>query len=363
MTETTDALTELEEVLARHHLRGQWQGDPQRAQNVTETAEHGIYAEPAPLARPHVWKWTMMEPLLKRSLDAMAESKTARRTLSMVNPGLPRGTTQTLITAIQIIHPGETAWVHRHTITALRFVIEGGEEMFTVVDGEPQVMQPYDLILTPGWTWHDHHNETGRPAIWLDALDVPLMHNLNQIFYEEPAAHEQNRRPAGPGPSPLLRKTWEPPGLTGRPLRYPWTEVRAELERLAADSPGSPYDGLALEYVNPLTGGPVLPTIGCWIQMLPPGFEGRRHRRTSSAVCFVVGGEGATEFDDVRLDWGVHDTFALPNWTWHRHLNRSATEAAYLFSVTDIPVLSAFGLYREEPENSPGGIGPLGIHP
>lgn len=358
MTGTTDALSALEEEIAQFHLRGQWQGDPQRAQNITESPEHGIYAEPIAAAKPHIWKWAVMEPLLDKSLGAMAESKTARRTLSMVNPGLPRGTTQTLITAIQIIHPGETAWVHRHTITALRFVIQGGEKMFTVVDGAPQVMEPYDLILTPNWTWHDHHNETDRPAIWLDALDVPLMHNLNQIFYEEPAAHEQNRQPLGSEPAPLMRKTWEAEGPNDRPMRYPWSVAQAELHRLA-DGRASSYDGIALEYVNPLTNGSALPTIGCWVQMLPPGFEGGLHRHTSSAVCFVIGGSGATEFDDVTLDWEAHDTFCVPNWTWHRHVNRSATEPAYIFSVNDIPVLSAFGLYREEPEISLGNLNPL----
>jgi gentisate 1,2-dioxygenase len=362
MTGAENALGELEDELAKFHLRGQWQGDPQRAMNVTESPEHGISAEPVATAKPHLWPWAEMEPLLHKALDAMGESKTARRTLVMSNPGLPRGTTQNLLASIQIIHPGEIAWVHRHTITALRFVIQGGPEMFTVVDGEPLMMEPYDLVLTPGWSWHDHHNETDRPAIWLDALDVPFMHNLNQIFYEEPTAKQQNRRAAAPAASPLLRKTWNANGSGARPLRYPWSDTLAALEALE-ETEGSRYDGIALEYINPSDNGPALPTIGCWIQKLPPGFEGARHRHTSSAVCFVVGGEGRTVFDDAALDWQRHDSFAVPNWTWHRHLNRSKTEPAYLFSVNDIPVLSAFGLYREEPEISLGNLAPLGHAP
>lgn len=362
MTEAADPLQKLEEELSKFHLRGQWQGDPQRALNVTESAESGIYAEPVAAAKPHIWPWAEMEPLLEKALSAMAESKTARRTLVMSNPGLPRGTTQNLLASIQIIHPGETAWVHRHTITALRFVIQGGAKMFTVVDGEALAMEPYDLILTPGWTWHDHHNETDRPAIWLDALDVPLMHNLNQIFYEEPAAKQQNRKPMGPPASPLLRKTGGADGASHRPLRYPWSEVFATLDAIdPAES--DPCDGIALEYVNPTDGGPALPTIGCRIQKLPPGFEGERHRRTASSVCFIVGGEGSTEFDHTTLDWRRHDSFAVPNWTWYRHVNRSRSEPAYLFSVNDIPVLRAFGLYREEPEISLGNVAPVGYVP
>ncbi len=362
MSETADPLRELEDELALVHLRGQWQGDPGRALNVTEGEGDGTIAEPVPAGVPHIWTWALIEPLLAKSLDSMAESKTARRTLAMSNPGLPRGTTQNLITAIQIIHPGETAWVHRHTIAALRFVIQGGDGVFTVVDGEPLAMEPYDLILTPNWTWHDHHNQGEAPAIWLDALDVPLVHNLNQIFYEEPGATVQNARPATVGASPLLRKTWETGGTHERPLRYAWRDTLAQLER-NADAPGSAHDGIALEYVNTATGGSVLPTIGCWIQMLPPGFRGTRHRHTSSAVYFVVGGEGATEFDDRTLDWRQHDTLAVPNWAWHRHLNQSPVEPAYLFSVNDIPILRAFGLYREEPEISQLRVDPQGPAP
>ena len=48
------------------------------------------------------------------------------------------------------------------------------------------------------------------------------------------------------------------------------------------------------------------------------------------------------------MDWGRHDTFVVPNWSWHAHENLSATEPALLFSMNDIPVLKPFGLYREE---------------
>ena len=352
MSETSDAMKELEDELSMAHLRGQWQGDPQRALNISGDEEIGIYAEPIPSGVPYNWTWAQMEPLLAKSLDSMAESKSARRTLSMSNPGLPRGTTQNLITAIQIIHPGEVAWVHRHTITALRFVIQGGPNVFTVVDGEPLAMEPYDLILTPNWSWHDHHNQNDRPAIWLDALDVPLMHNLNMMFYEEPGATTHNAQFDAVGSSSLFCKSWETDGAPERALRYPWRDTLVQLERTAGE-PGNPHDGIALEYLNTETGEPVLPTISCWVQKLMPGFQGVRHRHTSSAVYFIIDGEGATEFDDQTIDWRQHDTMAVPNWAWHRHVNRSPDKPAYLFSVNDTPILQAFGLYREEAESSP----------
>jgi gentisate 1,2-dioxygenase len=357
MSDANQALPELEKELATYHLRGQWQGDPNRALTISKGDRGQVYAEPMPGGMPHIWRWDRMEPFLKKSLEALEESNTARRTLVMSNPGLDRGATQTLMASIQTIRPGETAWAHRHTITALRFVIEGGSNVFTVVDGQPLMMEPYDLILTPGWMWHDHHNESGKPATWLDGLDVPLMHNLNQIFYEELGAEVQNRKQAATDGAPLLRKTWDATGVAQRPLRYPWRDTLDQLESLS-DEPGSPYDGIALEYINPATGGATLPTISCWIQMLPPGFEGQRHRHTSSAVYFVVGGEGSTVFDDQTIDWQKHDSIALPNWAWHQHVNRSSKEPAYLFSINDTPVLRGFGLYREEPEITLADIAP-----
>jgi 1-hydroxy-2-naphthoate dioxygenase len=119
-----------------------------------------------------------------------------------------------------------------------------------------------------------------------------------------------------------------------------------------ADSPGSLYDGVALEYVNPITGGPTLATLSCWIQLLRPGERTKKHRHTSSAVYFVVGGNGTTTVNDKVMDWTKHDSFAVPNWAWHEHANRSKTEEAILFSVNDTPIVRAFDLYREEPEDS-----------
>src|SRR3546814_14997677 len=58
-----------------------------------------------------------------------------------------------LYAGLQLILPGEIAPGHRHSQSALRFVLEGGGA-FTAVDGEKAVMQPFDLVLTPGWHWH-----------------------------------------------------------------------------------------------------------------------------------------------------------------------------------------------------------------
>ena len=130
-------------------------------------------------------------------------------------------------------------------------------------------------------------------------------------------------------------------------MRYPWSEVEPRLKALLGHD-GSPHDGIALEYINPITGGSTLPTLSAWVQWLKPGQKTARHRHTSSAIYFCLRGEGRTIADGVELNWKARDCFVLPNWCWHAHENLRAGEEAVLFSVNDAPTLKAFGLYREE---------------
>ena len=70
--------------------------------------------------------------------------------------------------------PGEVAPAHRHSQSALRFIIEG-HGAYTAVEGERTMMEPGDFVITPSWTWHDHGNDTDQPMVWLDGLDMPIV--------------------------------------------------------------------------------------------------------------------------------------------------------------------------------------------
>ena len=309
--------------------------------------------EPVPVEVAYRWSWAdVLRPMMVKAYDLVDPVKAERRNLIMSNPGLKRAaTTQTLIAAVQGVLPGEIAPAHRHTAGALRFMIEGRGSA-TNVNGEPCSMDKASLILTPQWCWHDHANETDQPVIWLDVLDVPFILPINQWFWEpfphkvqprsRPSGENWKRfgagivRPVGPrvhdGPSPLLV--------------YPWERVETALRGLAEldESDG----GVTVEYNNPLTGGPVLPTIGCYAHMLRPGGVTRSQRTNASAILHVVRGRGVTIVSDQKLEWETGDVLAIPHWTWVHHENRSATEPAFLFSSTDRPILEAFGIYREE---------------
>jgi gentisate 1,2-dioxygenase len=143
---------------------------------------------------------------------------------------------------------------------------------------------------------------------------------------------------------------WQRPAksTTTPMLIYRWSETYSALKELAELGEASPFDDIAMVYTNPETGGPVLPTIGCWAQMLRPGVHTKAHRHTTSAVYNVVAGSGYSIINGQRLDWKKGDTFALPPWSWHEHANDSDTKEALLFSVTDHPLLETLGLYREE---------------
>src|SRR5262249_23246074 len=90
---------------------------------------------------------------------------------------------RTLHFSFSIVNPGEVARAHRHNMAAIRFVVQG-KSAYTIVEGERFFMEEGDLILTPNWTWHDHHNGSDKPIIWLDGLDGPLIQSLNVLFFE-----------------------------------------------------------------------------------------------------------------------------------------------------------------------------------
>jgi len=228
---------------------------------------------------------------------------------------------------VQYLLPGEVAPAHRHTPNALRFMLHG-EGAFTTVEGAKCVMLRGDVVLTPTMTWHDHGNEGREPVIWIDGLDSPVVRYLENLF-GEPYPKEQ-----------------QPTGGDVARVHFPWKEAYGRLLEQARHE-ADPYDDVIIEYRDPVTGRSLLPTVGCYLQMLRPGVRTRQHRQSSSAVYHVVEGRGATMIDGVRYDWGPRDFLAIPPRAVHDHLNEG-TSPAILFSFQDVPLLTALGHYRME---------------
>ncbi len=317
---------------------------------------------PLPEIKPFLWRWSEVEPLVLKSGDLVTPDRDVeRRTLRLATPGLERGTTHTITTALQLLLPGECAPAHRHTPTAIRWVLKG-TGAYTTVEGDKCYMEPGDLILTPSWTWHDHMNEGTEPMIWLDGLDVPLVRYLRANFYE---AYPEDQQPiVGVAESEkrfasgALRPAWEDNQLPYSPLwHYKWDKTYEALSRLA-EIDASPFDDVAMEFSDPSTGGPVLRTMTCWAQLIRPGISTHAHRHTSCAVYQVYKGEGYSVIDGQRFDWREGDFFMVPPWAWHEHANESGNEAI-LFSIQDIPIMKDMALYREEPFAENAGHQPV----
>ena len=138
-------------------------------------------------------------------------------------------------------------------------------------------------------------------------------------------------------------------------LKYEWGPTYEALQRYAKATAGSPFDGVMMDYVNPLTGGPVMPTIGASMQLLRPGERTRAHRHTGSFVYQAAKGKGYSIVAGQRFDWESKDIFCVPSWAVHEHGNASQSEDACLFAFNDLPVMRALGLYREEAFGDNGG--------
>ena len=127
-----------------------------------EKLHHLVTAEPRSPCVPHLWHYDReVRPRLMQAGGLISAMEATRRVLILENPGYAGQAqiTDSLFAGLQLILPGEIAPAHRHTQSALRFVIEGSGA-YTAVDGERTMMHPGDFVITPSWTWHDHgHDE------------------------------------------------------------------------------------------------------------------------------------------------------------------------------------------------------------
>lgn len=337
--------------------------DAIRAQHMTPLWEvlHALVPQqPATPCVPAFWAYAQVRPYLMEAGRLITAEEAVRRVLIMENPGL-RGQsaiTQSLYAGLQLILPGEVAPSHRHTQSALRFVVEG-KGAYTAVDGERTTMAPGDFIITPSWTWHDHGHEgsssDGEPVVWLDGLDIPMLRFFDAGFAEN---HKERSQPVTKaegtsyqryGANMLPVRYDAPFGQTSPIFSYPYERTREALHTLERQAPVDDWDGVKLRYVNPASGGSPMPTMATFMQRLPAGFEGKTWRQTDGAVFSVVEGHGSVSIahagQEQFFEFGPRDHFVIPS--WHTASLRSAP-GCVLFSFSDRPVHQALGIHREE---------------
>lgn len=312
-----------------------------------------VRRSPASPAHVHRWSYDAVRDYLMRAGDLISAEKAERRVLILENPGLKgqSAIVPSLYAGLQLILPGEIAPAHRHSQCALRFVLEG-EGAFTAVDGEKAIMRPFDLVLTPGWQWHDHGNPTNTPMIWLDGLDIPTVRHFDASFSEGHAEKAQGEA-TKPGTTRALY------GHNMRPMRgspadrrpahqplfhYPYAEWRAALAEMAASADIDPNMGHALEFLNPADGGPIMPTISAHVRLLPAGFETRPRRSTDGTVFVVVEGSGTAIVGGQEIALRHRDIVAVPSW---QELRLTADSELVLFGYSDKAAQEKLGLFKE----------------
>lgn len=133
-------LEDLNRELKEKHMVGFWELNSDYDKDIPTTTT----------VQPYLWNWADIYDGLMKAGDLVNLEQSERRTIRPINPGVLGYTvaTATIHMSVQLVKPEELAKAHRHTFTALRFVVQGNGAC-TTVNGERFLMSPGDLILTP----------------------------------------------------------------------------------------------------------------------------------------------------------------------------------------------------------------------
>lgn len=330
--------------------------DPLAVAPLWERLSSIMKPEPDVRAAPHIWKYDQIRPRLMETGELITAEEAERRVLILENPALKGDTaiSDALFAGFQLIMPGEIAPTHRHSPAALRFIVEG-KGAYTAINGEKAPMLPGDLILTPSLVWHDHGNVGDEPVVWLDGLDMPLVRFMGPMFtdlYEGGKRHPDGRpdydNVSRYGANMLpIGETYE----TGNSpvFHYPYTDTRQALMKLKESGEIDACHAIKMRYINPTNGGPVMPSIDCYMQLLPGKIKTEVFQSTAAWIYSVVEGTGKSVIGDTTVEWGPRDVFVVPGWYPHHH--EADSDDAILFNFSEKTLHEKLGLYRERRGN------------
>jgi gentisate 1,2-dioxygenase len=303
--------------------------------------------QPRPAMKPAHWAYAALRPLLLRAGELTPIEKAERRVLVLSNPGHGADALQAsaaMYLGMQLLLPGEWAPAHRHTPNAVRLVVEG-EGAYTTVDGQKLPMSRGDLILTPTGLWHEHGHDGDAPVVWLDVLDLPLVHYLEASYHVD-GPRQAVKPPAdapmasGLRPAPRFERTQVAVPM----LRYPWTDARAALCTLAAQQPD--LESVQVAYVNPETGGDAQAILGFSALMLRPGQRSTLPVRSPATVFHLIEGAATLQTDTAAFPLTQADTACVPGFSAATLANASADAPAFFFIADEAPLHRKLGLFE-----------------
>lgn len=308
--------------------------------------------EPKSRAVPHHWKFAEIRPLLIEAGGLVTTEEAERRVLVLENPALKGQSriTATMYSGVQLVMPGEIAGAHRHTASALRFVLES-EGGYTSVASERTIMQRGDFVITPNMAWHDHGQENKKPIIWVDGLDLHMINFFEAGFMDQGNEKVQtlgkrtgdSEARYGSGMAPMAGGS--PFGITTPIFNYTYAKSRAALMGIAEGGEPDPHLAHTLRYINPLDGGWAMPTIATWLTHIPRGFETRAQRATDGRTIVCAEGEIVLDVGGKTFTLGESDIAVVPAWTWH---SLRANKNAVAFTFSDRSAQEKLGIWREE---------------
>ncbi|MDX3898944.1 MAG: cupin domain-containing protein [Sphingobium sp.] len=274
--------------------------------------EPAMWASAHSIHRPMVWRYADALEALTKAADFVSPEFAERRNLILVNPieNNHYPTCRHLVAAYQLVLPGETARSHRHSPNALRLVLDATPGVYTLVDGMQVDMAPGDVVLTPQWHWHGHANYSDSPAFWIDFLDVPLVQNLENMFFE----HHPDVLESVKGHSPDSSFRFH--GL--------WLSERVQAEKDVRIAEGQ------------------LPTIGLHMLHFSQGQVATHAPRIDNNIFAVTGGEAIVTLEALgSLSLTRGDVIVVPS--WNQFEIAGGRDGATLLRVTDEPVFEKLG--------------------
>lgn len=303
------SMNELYALLDKVHMQNGW-----------AKPEPSMYPKPKREFMSARWSYRSAKAALDAAARFVNTELAERRNLILANPipGNVYPTVKTLVAAYQLVKAGEAARSHRHTANALRLVLDTGPKTYTIVAGEKVPMEPGDVLLTPNWLWHGHSNEGTADAYWIDFLDVPLVHLLGPMFFEQ-------------HPDTLERTEIVNPRS---PNRFAWADIAARLDAIEECAPGLRQVAL---------GDPAMASIALQVSRLEKGASLVTEATTLNAVYAVMDGALTTTVGEAPGQCWRGDVIAVPASTastW------CASETSHLLRVSDEPVLKMLDWLR-----------------
>ena len=265
-------------------------------------------------------------------------------------PGL--GLAPGIQVSINVLQPGERTAPRRHNSTLVNFCTCGDGS--AMVGGTRFSVSQYDTWNVPSMHTYWHVNDGSAPLVFLTYSNAALLEKMNvhvvdehppETAAPEPTLALEPRRPdgtfqlteAGAHLMPY-EQLINPPAVESKPLHWPWTLVKAHLDKLAALDES--YVGRRLYLLfNPATGrtNGTTQNFFATITIRPPGIVDRPHRHTSAAINYFFAGHGRSVVEGTTYEWKAGDLMlSAPGWGVHHHA--SGDEPVYELTIQDSPL-------------------------